>query len=149
MATPPSAPTPITPRRPTGTPTRLLRATAVFIGLLANLLYMLALTGAFGYDLKTPAVFGMPVHSVLIGLVSASSIVPTLLGWALLELLERFSPRRATVVWTVLAVLTLVGSLPFSGTGISTTDRLLLALMHLIVGAVVIPIFVITSLRRS
>lgn len=135
--------------RSTGVPDRLARATAVAVGLLANLVYMLILTSFFGYNLKTPAVFGLPAQSVLVSLVSASSIVPTLLGWALLELLERFAPRRATVVWTVLAVLTLVGSLPYNGAGISVPDQLLLALMHLIVGAVVIPTFVITSARRS
>ncbi|MEU8510359.1 DUF6069 family protein [Kitasatospora sp. NPDC048722] len=133
----------------TSAPDRLARATAVAVGLLANLLYMLVLTGGFGYNLKTPAVFGLPAQSVLVSLVSASSIVPTLLGWALLELLERFAPRRATVIWTVLAVLTLAGSLPYNGAGISVADQFLLALMHLIVGAVVIPTFVITSAHRS
>ncbi|MFI6445654.1 DUF6069 family protein [Kitasatospora sp. NPDC050543] len=148
MATASPSPRPSTPR-PAGAPTWPVRSAAICVGLLANLLYMIVLTDIAGFDLKTPAVFGLPAQSVLISLVSASSIVPTLLGWALLELLERFVPRRATVIWTVLAVLTLVGSLPYNGTGISTTDQLLLALMHLIVGAVVIPTFVITSLRRS
>lgn len=148
MATTPSSPRPLTPR-PTGAPSRLVRPTAICLGLLANLVYMAVLTDVAGYDLKTPAVFGQPTHSVMISLVSASSVVPTLLGWGLLELLERFAPRRATVIWTVLAVLTLVGSLPLTGAGITTTDRLLLTQMHLIVGAAVIPTFVVTSLRRS
>ncbi|MFI8462000.1 DUF6069 family protein [Kitasatospora sp. NPDC085464] len=141
------------PRQPaprsTSVPDRLARATAVAVGLLANLLYMLVLTSAFGYHLKTPAVFGLPAQSVLVSLVSASSVVPTLLGWALLELLERFAPHRATVIWTVLAVLTLTASLPYNGAGISMADQFLLALMHLIVGVVVIPTFVITSAHRS
>ncbi|MEV8100214.1 DUF6069 family protein [Kitasatospora sp. NPDC085879] len=148
MATTPSSPRPAVPR-PTGGPSRLARPTAICLGLIANLLYLLFLTDVFGYDLKTPAVFGLPAQSVLISLVSASSVVPTLLGWGLLVALERFVPRRATVIWTILAVVTLVGSLPYNGAGISTTDQLLLALMHLIVGAVVIPTFVITSLRRT
>ncbi|MFJ1709137.1 DUF6069 family protein [Kitasatospora sp. NPDC088346] len=144
MATPPPPPA----SRPSRAPNLLVRPTAICIGLLANLLYMLVLTNAFDYHLKTPAVFGKPTQSVLISLVGASSIIPTLLGWALLELLERFVPRRATVIWTVLAVLTLVGSLPYNGSGITVTDQLLLAQMHLIVGAAVIPTFIITSMRR-
>ncbi|MFI9275260.1 DUF6069 family protein [Kitasatospora sp. NPDC052896] len=86
---------------------------------------------------------------MLTSLVSASCVIPPLLGWALLELLERFVPRRATPIWTVLAVLTLVGGLPYDEAGITMADQLLLALIHLIVGAAVIPTFVITSLRRS
>ncbi|GAA5024269.1 DUF6069 family protein [Kitasatospora paranensis] len=148
MAATPSEPSPSI-LRPTAAPSRLVRPTAICIGLLANLLYMLVLKAAFGYDLKTPAEFGQPTHSVLVGLVSASSVVPTLLGWALLALLERFVPRRATVVWTVLAVVTLIGSLPYNGAGVTVTDQLLLTQMHLIVGAAVIPTFIITSLRRS
>ncbi|WP_308307672.1 DUF6069 family protein [Streptomyces sp. ISL-10] len=79
----------------------------------------------------------------------ASAGSPPLLGWALLELLERFAPRRATLIWEALTALVLVASLPYNGAGITTSDQLLLALMHLIVGAAVIPAFVITSLRRS
>ncbi|MFI8266289.1 MULTISPECIES: hypothetical protein [unclassified Streptomyces] len=42
----------------------------------------------------------------------------------------------------------LVGGLPYNGAGVTATDRFLLALRHLVVGAAVIPAFVITSLRR-
>ncbi|MEU6239409.1 DUF6069 family protein [Kitasatospora sp. NPDC047058] len=147
MATTPSTPTP-SAHHPGRTPGRLLRPAAVCAGLLANLLYLLALTDIAGYDLRTPAVFGQPVQSVTITLVTLSSVVPALLGWALLELLERRLPQRATALWTTLAVLLLVGGLPYDGAGVTTTDQLLLALMHLIVGAAVIPAFAITSLRR-
>ncbi|WP_052442964.1 DUF6069 family protein [Streptacidiphilus neutrinimicus] len=126
-----------------------MRSTAIGLGLLANLLYLLVLTGGAGYHLKTPAEFGLPVHSILISLVVAACVVPPLLGWGLLELLERHVPRRATVIWTVLAGVMLVGDLPYGGAGVTVADRVLLGLMHLIVGAAVIPAFVITSQRRS
>ncbi|WP_442806814.1 DUF6069 family protein [Streptomyces sp. NBC_01750] len=89
---------------------------------------------------------GRPVHPDQRD--DAASVVPALLGWGLLELLERFAPRRATVVWEALTALVFVGSLPFNGVGLTTSDLLLLALMHLIVAAAVIPAFVITSPRR-
>ncbi|GGW65739.1 DUF6069 family protein [Streptomyces xantholiticus] len=133
----------------TKAPARVLRPAAIGIALLANLAYMLVLTDVAGYDLRTPAVFGRPAQPILISVVIAASVVPPLLGWGLLELLERFVPRRATVIWLALTALVLVGGLPYNGTGITTSDQLLLALMHLIVGAAVIPAFVITSLRRS
>ncbi|MCX4744772.1 DUF6069 family protein [Kitasatospora sp. NBC_01287] len=148
MATASSSPRP-SARRLTDIPARVLRPAAIGTGLLANLAYVIVLTDTAGYDLRTPAVFGRPAQSILISLVIAASVVPTLLGWGLLELLERRVPRRATAIWTSLAVLVLVGGLPYNGAGVTTTDQFLLALMHLIAGAAVIPAFVITSLRRS
>ncbi|MFD0351533.1 DUF6069 family protein [Kitasatospora aburaviensis] len=112
MATTPSAPPRPSAHSPAGTSGRLLRPAAICTGLLANLLYLFVLADVAGYDLRTPAVFGRPAQSVSIALVVASSVVPALLGWGLLELLERYLPRRATAVWTTLAVLLLVGGLP-------------------------------------
>ncbi|MFK4222373.1 DUF6069 family protein [Streptomyces sp. NPDC019890] len=148
MATTSPSPRP-SARRLTETSARVLRPAAIGIALLANLTYVLVLTDVAGYDLRTPAVFGRPAQSILISAVIAASVVPALLGWGLLELLERFAPRRATVIWEALTALVLVGGLPYNGVGVTTSDQLLLALMHLIVGAAVIPAFVITSLRRS
>jgi hypothetical protein len=148
MATTSSSPRP-SARRLTETNARVLRPAAIGIALLANLTYVLVLTNVAGYDLRTPAVFGRPAQSILISVVIAASVVPALLGWGLLELLERFVPRRATVIWEALTALVFVASLPYNGAGVTTFDQLLLALMHLIVGAAVIPAFVMTSLRRS
>ncbi|MER6614048.1 DUF6069 family protein [Streptomyces xantholiticus] len=148
MATASSAPRP-SARRLTETNARVLRLAAIGIALVANLAYMLVLTDVAGYDLRAPAVFGRPAQSVPISMVIAASVVPPLLGWALLELLERFVPRQATVIWEALTALVFVASLPYNGAGVTMSDQLLLALMHLIVGAAVIPVFVITSLRRS
>jgi hypothetical protein len=64
-----------------------------------------------------------------------------LLAWALLAILERFTARGRTI-WTVVAVvlflLSLVG--PFSGTDTNTGSRVALALLHLSVAAVLIPL---------
>jgi hypothetical protein len=113
-----------------------------------NLVYVLIVTKGAGYDLKTPSVFGQPPQSIQIGAVIGASLVAPLLGWGLLALLERFVPRRAPLIWGVIAGLVLVIGLPYNGVGITVTDQVLLGVMHLIVGAVMIPTFVITSLRR-
>jgi peptidoglycan/LPS O-acetylase OafA/YrhL len=70
--------------------------------------------------------------------VAAAAAVPSLLGWALLAGLERFS-RRPKTIWTIVAVLVTVLSLagPFSGAA-TTGSAVSLALMHLVVGAVAI-----------
>ncbi|MFJ1709133.1 DUF6069 family protein [Kitasatospora sp. NPDC088346] len=132
---------------PTDSPGQLLRPVAICVGLVANHVY-LSVLDHLGYDLKTPAEFGQPARSVLVDLASAFTVVPALAGWGALELLERFMPRRAVVTWTVLALAVLIGGFPWTGAGISTTDRILLAQMQLIVGAAVIPTFVISSRRR-
>ncbi|MFF4426873.1 DUF6069 family protein [Streptomyces sp. NPDC001549] len=148
MATTSSSPRPPA-CHPTDTPGRAARPAAIGIGLLTNLVYAVVLTAVAGYDLKAPAAFGRTAQTVQIGVVIAASVVPVLLGWGLLELLERFVPRRATLIWSTLAILLLVGGLPCNGAGVTATDQFLLALMHLVVGAAVIPAFVITSLRKS
>ncbi|MFJ1704959.1 DUF6069 family protein [Kitasatospora sp. NPDC088346] len=78
----------------------------------------------------------------------AAGRLPALVGWGSPELLEHLLPRRATAIWTGLAILVLVAGLPYDGTGVTTTDQFLPAGMHLIAGAAVIPAFVITSRRR-
>ncbi|MGW6846694.1 DUF6069 family protein [Streptomyces sp. NPDC054958] len=148
MTTTSPSPRPPAARHLTDIPHRAARPAAIAIGLLTNLVYVIVLTGVAGYDLKAPAALGRPAQTVQIGVVIAASVVPALLGWGLLELLERFVPRRATLIWSPLATVLLVGGLPYNGAGVTATDQFLLALMHLVVGAAVIPAFVITSLRR-
>jgi hypothetical protein len=79
--------------------------------------------------------------------VADTSLVAALAGWGLLALLERFTARPRTI-WTAIAVL--VGLLSLAGplsTLASTTaaNALALALMHLAVAAVLIPILAGTS----
>jgi hypothetical protein len=78
------------------------------------------------------------------GAVAAASLIPALLGWALLALLERRT-ARARPVWTGVAVVVLLLSLggPLTA-GTTTASKAVLVLMHLAVGAVLIP-----ALRRS
>ena len=64
-------------------------------------------------------------------------VVAGLLGWGLLALLEKLTAKGRTV-WTVIAVVFLVLSLlgPLGGTDAGT--KVSLALLHLLVGAVII-----------
>ncbi|HWS34812.1 MAG TPA: DUF6069 family protein, partial [Actinoplanes sp.] len=65
-------------------------------------------------------------------------------GWAGLAILERFT-RHAFTAWTVLALLVLaVSFVPFLGVEASTGSKVVLALTHVAVAAVLIPGF-----RRS
>ena len=70
-----------------------------------------------------------------------------LLGWAALALAERLlGARRGRLVWTVVAVLvTLVMFLPPLTVGASAATVVVLELSHLVVAAVVIPVFWRTS----
>lgn len=70
--------------------------------------------------------------------VVVASLLASLAGWALLAVLERFVPRKAALVWTVIAVLFTLVSLPF-GAGFTGTERAVLAALHLAVAAVAIP----------
>ncbi|MFI7610822.1 DUF6069 family protein [Nonomuraea terrae] len=71
--------------------------------------------------------------------VVMASLLAGLAGWALLAVLERFASRPGRV-WTVVAPVVLVLSLfgPVGGAvGIGAT--LVLVLLHLVVGAVLVP----------
>jgi hypothetical protein len=123
------------------------RALAIAAGLVANVVYFLVVTQAAGHQILTP--LGDPPEPLQIGPVIGASVIAPLVGWGLLAILERVTPSRAALIWGVIAVVVLVVGLPFAAPTISGTDKLLLAVMHLIVGAAVIPAFVITSRRRA
>lgn len=132
----------------TGPPRWAIRLGAIGVGLVINVVYAIVLISVAGYDLKAPEAFGQPAQSIEIGAIVGASVVPALLGWGLLALLERLVPKRAALIWGIMAGIILVGGMPYNGAGITATNQLLLAVTHLIVGAAVIPAFVITSLRR-
>ncbi|MFJ9890351.1 DUF6069 family protein [Streptomyces sp. NPDC091287] len=72
--------------------------------------------------------------------VAVIALLASLLGWGLLAVLERFGVRRARGIWTGAAGVVLAMSfLPLVGDGMDGGTRVSLALMHLAVGAVLIP----------
>jgi hypothetical protein len=83
-------------------------------------------------------------ESIGVDFVVGASVLASLLGWALLALLETRTARARTI-WTVLAIAALLVSLslPVSA-GVTTATKAALALMHVAVAAALIP-----TLRRS
>lgn len=73
-------------------------------------------------------------------MVAVAATIASLVGWAVLALLERVSGRAARV-WLAGAPLVLLVSLsaPLSGHGVSGGNRLALVLMHVAAGSVLIP----------
>lgn len=111
------------------------------VGAVSAALAVWAVSGPMlGNDLLVQPGSASP-QTVGLGAVVGSSLIASLLGWALLAVLERFT-SRATTVWTAVAIVVLVLSLagPFTA-GTTTAAIATLALMHLAVGAVLIPSF--------
>lgn len=76
------------------------------------------------------------------GPVLIVAIFVTLSGWGLLAILERITSRARTI-WTAIAVTVLLLTLPYLP-GFTTTERLVITLVHLALAAVLI-----TGLRRT
>jgi hypothetical protein len=118
------------------------RLIAVIAAVLVNVAIWVAVEVVGGVDLKQPG-FGDRPATDLGGLqVALSTAVATLLGWALLVILERVNRRRAGTIWTVVAVaftLLSIGS-PLAGTGITTGNRLTLVAMHVAAALTFIPL---------
>jgi len=73
------------------------------------------------------------------------SVLPALLGWALFAGLERVT-SRAPLIWTVVALVVLLLSFaPLFGVEASTGSKVVLALIHVAVAAVLIPGFLRTA----
>jgi hypothetical protein len=81
----------------------------------------------------------MHPQTVAAGQVIGAALVAGLVGWLLLTVLDRRTPRARTV-WTVTALLVLALSLLLPLTAGTTAAAVTgLVVLHLIVGAVVIP----------
>lgn len=124
---------------------RVRRAVAVVLATLAAVLVWVVAVPLAGADLLVEAPDGSSA-AVEVSAFVASTLTATLLGWALLELLERFTgrPRR---VWTIVALVFLLVSFagPLGMPGIETADRLWLALGHVVVAAVFVPLMARTA----
>jgi hypothetical protein len=131
---------------------RLFRLLAVVGAVMAALGLWAIVELGFGFDVRSPGeAFGGASGTSDVGplQVIIASGIGSLMGWALLALLERFS-SRARAVWIAVALLALLASLggPLSG-GISAANRAVLVCMHLLVAAIVIPSFYLSSSARG
>lgn len=114
------------------------RRLAVVAGaVVAAVVLYLILTVIVG-DLNAPAPTGQE-GTINVGMVIFSSAFASLLAWALLAVLEKFT-AKARVIWTVVAAVVFVLSLggPLGG-DVDTGSRVGLLLLHVVVAAVLIP----------
>jgi hypothetical protein len=132
---------------PTTRPRRA-RALAVIAATLAALAVWLITDPLLGIDLTgTTRPGSQQLQPITPALVAGASLAVALAGWALLALLERFTARARTI-WTAVALLVALLSLagPLSALASTTAANVLaLALMHLAVAAVLIPMLAGTS----
>jgi len=88
------------------------------------------------------------IQTITIGQVIGVAVAASLLGWLLLALLERRTPR-ARSLWITVALAALAASLALPLAFASTTSAVAgLIVMHLTVGAVVIPALARTARTR-
>ena len=82
---------------------------------------------------------GGHIQTITVGQVIGVAVAASLLGWLLLALLERRTPRARTL-WTAIALAALAASLALPLATATTSSAVAgLIVMHLSVGSVVIP----------
>jgi Family of unknown function (DUF6069) len=92
---------------------------------------------------------GMHPQTVVAGQVIGAALVAGLLGWLLLAALDRHAPRPRAA-WTVAALIVLAASLALPLAAATTTSAAVgLVVLHLVVGAVVIPGMARTARHRG
>lgn len=121
---------------------RLSGAGAAGVAVLA--VWLVARHGA-NVDPRTPAFGDNQSTGLAGGFAVAVAVLASVLAWGFVELLQRRTqrPRR---VWMVSALIVFAVSLsgPLSGGGVSGVQRLVLVCMHLVVAAVLAPVYAIT-----
>ena len=127
---------------------RLTRALAIVGGIVAALVVWALAKYAFDAEMQVRPPGATGPTDVTAFNVIFSVLVATLIGWALLAVLERFV-ERARTMWTWIAIAGLVLSFasPLTVPDATGGTRIALELMHVAVAAVVIPIFARTSPR--
>jgi Family of unknown function (DUF6069) len=125
------------------------RVLAVVISVLSALVVWAIARYAIGIVMRTPASGAQHGSVIGAGFVLITSLVAALAGWGLLAMLERLTSSPGKV-WTAIAVVVFVLSLsaPWYGAGVSTSGRISLTMMHVIVAATLIPLLARTAGRR-
>lgn len=122
---------------------RRTRALVALAAILSAVIVWVIAIPVLGIDVRVPDNPGSATRVDLeFLLVAMTATVAVLAGWGLLAVLERFT-RRARTIWTAVAVLVFVLTLPYLP-GFTIVERAVLALMHLALAAVLI-----LGLRRT
>jgi hypothetical protein len=88
------------------------------------------------------------IQTIAVGQVIGVTVAASLLGWLLLAQLERRTPH-ARLLWTAIALAVLAASLALPLAAATTTSAAVaLIVMHLSVGAAVIPAMAYTARAR-
>jgi hypothetical protein len=135
-----------TPAEEAPTRGRRVRARLIVVvaAVAAAVLTWLLLVPVFSLDVRVPANYGSTTFVPLgIGPVIFMSLAAPLAGWALLALLEKVARRRAKLIWTIVAAVVFLISLPWMPEA-RAVDITGLALLHVAVGGVTI-----LGLRRT
>jgi len=115
-----------------------------------------ALVAALAWIVEVPLLgihlnfrFGMGhIQTIAVGQVIGVTVAASLLGWLLLALLERRAPD-ARLLWTAIALASLAASLALPLAAATTSSAVAgLIVMHVTVGAVVIPAMAHTAQAR-
>jgi hypothetical protein len=119
-----------------------IRAMAIVDAVILNVVILLAarvITGDWPV-----ATVGDDEQTIGFAPVILVTVLAGLIAWGLLALLERMTSRAATI-WTAIAVVVLLLSLFGSiGSGVGTSSKVVLTLMHLGAAATIVPL-----MRRS
>ena len=127
--------------------TRRARALAVAGAVAAALAVWAVGEPLLGHDLVVQQE-GQEPRDLGAAAVGVFALVPTLLGRALLAVLERVTPLAGRI-WTAAALALLaVSFLPVTGVEATGGSKAVLALAHVAVGAVLIPVFHRTATAR-
>ncbi|MDG6109144.1 hypothetical protein Daura_21210 [Dactylosporangium aurantiacum] len=126
---------------------RRTRALAVLGAVVATALIWVVAEPLLGNDLVVVQP-GQPAQDLGLAAVAVVTLGVALLGWAALAVLERLT-RHGTLIWSVLAAVVLLLSFaPVAGVEATAGTKVTLAVMHLAVGAVLLPTFWLTAARR-
>ncbi|WP_432993334.1 DUF6069 family protein [Dactylosporangium sp. CA-233914] len=124
------------------------RAAAVLGAVAAPAAIWLIAVPGLGHRLVVADNRGGPPLDVGLPVVVTLALLASLAGWALLAVLERLT-RRAPAIWPACALVVLALSFaPLTGPGTPMSTKLPLALMHVAVAAVLIPLLRPTGRRR-
>lgn len=108
----------------------------VAAAVVAAVVVWLVAVPAAGVDLVAKPVGGSTTHVTFAAVLGATAVVG-LVGLGLLVLLERRSSKGLRI-WTIIAAIVLIGSLGNPLGGASTGAKVVLFVLHLVVGAVLI-----------
>ena len=128
---------------------RLERLLVVVAAVLAALAVWAVAAYGVGVDVHAPQTAD-PAPQVGAANIVVVSAAASVAGWGLLAVLERLT-ERAAHVWAMIAAVVAVVSLigPLTTPGFTGAGRVVLALLHLVVGAVVIPLLYRSSTSRE